>query len=74
MEKKLTPEQAAKVEEGMNLWRGKPESKTKAATIEISQETYNEIISKEIISGRWYRIHKERYCRGHHGILQRPTA
>jgi len=25
---KLTPEQAAKVEEGMNLWRGKPESKT----------------------------------------------
>jgi hypothetical protein len=26
---KLTPEQAAKVEEGMNLWRGKPESKTK---------------------------------------------
>lgn len=33
MEKKITPEQAAKVEEGMDLWRGKdepvkPESKT----------------------------------------------
>ena len=34
MEKKITPEQADKVKEGMDLWRGKdepvkPESKTK---------------------------------------------
>lgn len=39
---KLTPEQAAKIKEGMDMWRGKIESKTKTAEEVLSTHFFND--------------------------------